>query len=105
MFVTTGVKSFPYKVMFMVSMPGMEATVNAQGLEHVKTWVGFESTEISCPLSRNEGLEFPAICPSSDLGQELIGSVVAHPDLQTDRLFISPRGAFLLTEDQVDSRH
>lgn len=38
----------------MVSMPGMEATVNAQGLEHVKTWVGFESTEISCPLSRNE---------------------------------------------------
>lgn len=28
----------------------MEATVNAQGLENVKTWVGFESTEISCPL-------------------------------------------------------
>ena len=54
MFVTTGIKSFPTRSSSWQACLGMEATVNAQGLENVKTWVGFESTEISCLLSRNE---------------------------------------------------
>lgn len=70
----------PYKVMFMVSMPGMEATVNAQGLEHVKTWVGFESTEISCPLSGMRGIRIPqATCPSSGPWSGIHWLLVAHP--------------------------